>query len=155
MHILRATNTHADFTRLVARLDAELRRRYGAGQDAYDRHNVIDPIDTAVLAYIDGAAVACGCFKIIDGSTVEMKRMYVDDGYRRRGLGRAVVAALEAWAAELGHARAILETGKGQPEAVSLYRAMGYAVTDNYGPYVGLENSVCMAKTLSGPCSRA
>lgn len=150
MHILRATNAHADFTRLTARLDAELRRRYGSGQDAYDGHNVIDPMDTAVLAYIDDEAVACGCFKIVDSRTVEMKRMYVDDGYRRQGLGRAVVAALEAWAVELGYTRAILETGKGQPEAMSLYRAMGYAVTDNYGPYVGLENSVCMAKPLSG-----
>jgi len=34
MHILRAINTHADFTRLTARLDGELRRRYGSGQDA-------------------------------------------------------------------------------------------------------------------------
>lgn len=149
MVIVRTGNTHEDFRRLTAALDAELRTRYGAAQTAYDSHNRIAPIDTAVIGYVDGKPAACGCFKAVDAETVEMKRMFVAGGHRRKGHGRAVVRALEEWAAELGFTRAVLETGKGQPEAIGLYRGMGYELTENYGPYVGLENSVCMEKRLS------
>lgn len=150
MDIARTGTTHVDFLRLTAELDAELRRRYGAIQDGYDRHNVIAPLDTAVVGYVDGEPAACGCFKAVAGDAVEMKRMFVSAGRRRNGYGREILRALEDWAAELGFARAVLETGKGQPEAVALYRGMGYEVTENYGPYVGLENSVCMRKDLVG-----
>lgn len=149
MVIVRTGNTHEDFRCLTAALDAELRMRYGAAQAEYDKHNRIAPIDTAVIGYVDGEPAACGCFKVMDAETVEMKRMFVAEGQRRRGHGRAVVRALEEWAAELGFARAVLETGKGQPEAIGLYRGMGYEVMENYGPYAGRENSVCMQKSLS------
>lgn len=148
MVIVRTGNTHEDFRRLTAALDMELRARYGAAQAEYDSHNRIAPIDTAVIGYVDGEPAACGCFKAVNEETVEMKRMFVAEGQRRRGHGRAVVRALEEWAAELGFVRAVLETGKGQPEAIGLYRDMGYELTENYGPYVGLENSVCMKKRL-------
>lgn len=149
MVIVRTGNTHEDFSRFTAALDAELRARYGAAQAEYDKHNRIAPIDTAVIGYVDGEPAACGCFKAVDAETVEMKRMFVAGGHRRKGHGRAVVRALEEWAAELGFTRSVLETGKGQPEAIGLYRGMGYELTENYGPYVGLENSVCMEKRLS------
>lgn len=150
MEIVRTANTHADFIRLTAALDAELRERYGTGQDKYDRHNVIAPVDTAVVGYADGEPAVCGCFRAVGGGAVEMKRMFVAAAHRRKGYGREILRALEEWAAELGFDSAVLETGKGQPEAIALYRGMGYVITDNYGPYVGLENSVCMKKALSG-----
>ena len=49
----------------------------------------------------------------------------------------------------MGYAKALLETGKGQPEAIGLYRKFGYQIIANYGPYRGMENSLCMQKHLS------
>lgn len=40
----------------------------------------------------------------------------------------------------------VLETGKGQPEAIGLYQYMGCQVIDNYPPYEEMANSVCMEK---------
>ncbi|SEJ61953.1 hypothetical protein SAMN05216327_11493 [Dyadobacter sp. SG02] len=34
------------------------------------------------------------------------------------------------------------------PEAIALYEKSGYRRTENYGQYVGVENSVCFAKGL-------
>ena len=149
MKIVRVHNSHPDFILLTRKLDAELHQRYGSGQSAYDRHNVIATIDTAVVGYLDDQPVACGCFKAVDRQTVEIKRMVVDRAHRRNGFALTVLQALEAWSAELGYRRAILETGKGQPEAIALYRKNGYRVIDNYGPYVGLENSICMHKAIA------
>lgn len=144
----KLSNTHEDFCALTHALDAELSARYGKEQALYDQHNVIDPIETALVGYEDDLPVACGCFKKIDDTTVEIKRMFVSPKYRRRGFSSQILRALEAWAAELGFSEARLETGKGQPEAIALYAKMGYAVIPNYEPYVGMENSVCMSKTV-------
>ena len=148
MFIRKTTNTHQDFYALTRALDAELTVRYGKTQAVYDKHNVIEPINTALVGYEDDVPVTCGCFKKIDDTTVEIKRMFVALNYRRRGFSSRILGELEAWARALGFSEARLETGKGQPEAIALYAKRGYAVIPNYAPYVGMENSVCMAKTL-------
>lgn len=151
MKILRVDNLNADFVSLTKRLDEELNERYGSQQSMYDKHNIIEPIGTAIVGYHGGKPVACGCFKVIDDRTIEIKRMYVVDECRRRGFSVRVLRELEQWGCDLGYSRAILETGKGQPEAIGLYKKCGYGITDNYGPYKGLENSVCMTKPLKPP----
>ncbi|ATB70918.1 GCN5-related N-acetyltransferase [Sulfurospirillum diekertiae] len=148
MFTCKTTNMHEDFCALTHALDLELNRRYGKEQALYDKHNVLDPIETALIGYEDNLPVACGCFKKIDDTTVEIKRMFVQPNYRRRGLSSRLLLELHAWAEECGFLYAQLETGKGQPEAIALYTKMGYAVIPNYAPYVGMENSVCMRKVL-------
>jgi len=149
MIIMRTSNTHRDFLTLTRELDAELKWIYGSLQAVYDQHNVIDPIDTAMVGYVDGEPVTCGCFKTIDTERVEIKRLYVKPNFRRKGFSSEVLQALEAWAVELGYAATLLETGKRQPEAIGLYRKFGYQIIANYGPYRGMENSLCMQKLLS------
>ncbi|WP_263833374.1 GNAT family N-acetyltransferase [Sulfurospirillum oryzae] len=148
MFTCKTTNSHKDFCALTRALDAELNTRYGKEQALYDKHNVIDPIETVLVGYEEDVPMACGCFKKIDDKTVEIKRMFVASNYRRRGFSSQLLMALESWAVECGFSQARLETGKGQPEAIALYQKMGYEVISNYPPYVGMENSVCMSKTL-------
>ncbi|QIR75983.1 GNAT family N-acetyltransferase [Sulfurospirillum diekertiae] len=148
MFTCKTTNMHEDFCALTHALDLELNMRYGKEQALYDKHNVLDPIETALIGYEDNLPVACGCFKQIDAQTVEIKRMFVQPNYRRRGISSRLLLELHMWAEECGFLYAQLETGKGQPEAIALYTKMGYAVIPNYAPYVGMENSVCMRKVL-------
>lgn len=148
MFTCKTTNSHKDFCALTHALDAELNVRYGKEQALYDQHNVLDPIETALVGYEDDVPVACGCFKKVDDKTVEIKRMFVLPAYRRRGFSSQLLRALESWAEECGFSQVQLETGKAQPEAIALYGKMGYVVIPNYAPYVGMKNSVCMAKTV-------
>ena len=59
-----------------------------------------------------------------------------------------VLKELEKWAAELGFRECILETGNRQTEAVSFYHKSGYSVIPNFGPYIGVDNSICFSKML-------
>ena len=79
----------------------------------------------------------------------EIKRMYVLPALRGRGIGGALLDALEAEARALGVRRLLLETGERQPEALALYRRAGFVVIEPYGEYVDSPLSVCMAKTLA------
>jgi GNAT superfamily N-acetyltransferase len=50
----------------------------------------------------------------------------VVDGWRGRGIGRALIAACEAWAAEHGVARMILNVSEANEGAIRLYHELGY-----------------------------
>jgi len=52
--------------------------------------------------------------------------MFVDPAARGQKVGRQILACLEAEAPAIGLARMRLETGISQPEALGLYRSMGY-----------------------------
>lgn len=144
----RTSSDHPDFRELVAQLDADLRRRNGQMMDIYDQHNVIEKIDTVVIAYADDVPAGCGCFKTYDNETIEVKRMYVAPQARGNGISKKVLAELEYWAIELGVTYSILETGARQVEALSLYPAAGYLPIPKYGPYIDLPDSICFKKVL-------
>ncbi len=74
--------------------------------------------------------------------------MYVRDRYRGRGLARMVLSHLEETAQSQGIARAILETGLMQPEAVALYRSSGYVAIPPFGYYADSGHSVHLGKPL-------
>lgn len=149
IRISRTNSTDKDFLSLVTLLDAELWQRYPEIQHLYKEHAKIDFIQTVILVYEDKIPVACGCFLIHDTNLIEIKRMYVHHQHRGKGLAKIVLTELEQWAAESGYRASILETGKNQPEAISLYKRSGYHLTHNYGPYKDLQESLCFTKNLT------
>jgi RimJ/RimL family protein N-acetyltransferase len=149
MLILRRTNSeNIDFIHLVTLLDADLAVRDGADHAFYAQFNKTNMIKHTVVAYLDGIAVACGAFKPYNEKAVEIKRMYVSEGHRRQGIAFQVLRELEKWAASLQNNSCVLETGRNQPEAISLYEKAGYHRIPNYGQYAMIENSVCLQKEL-------
>lgn len=146
--IRRSTPDDPAFRSLVAELDADLLNRYGAKQSEYDVHNTVLAGASVVIAMNQDSPVGCGCFKVVESGTVEIKRMYVQASARRLGVAQQVLGELEQWAKEKKYTKANLETANKQPEAVSLYRKCGYQHIDNYGSYIGDEESICMQKRL-------
>jgi GNAT superfamily N-acetyltransferase len=76
--------------------------------------------------------------------------MYVDPGFRRHGVGRRLLAALEATAARAGHREMLLNTGGRQPEALALYARAGYTAVPGYGVYARSPDAVFLGKVLGG-----
>jgi putative acetyltransferase len=152
--IRRTNSADKDFNALIAKLDHELWNELMEDQATYDQYNKVPGLQTAVVLYINEKPVACGCFKTFNVDTVEIKRMFVEKEYRGRGFSRSILRELEAWAIEYRFQYAVLETSVHFKVARNLYLKEGYAATDNYGQYAGLEESICMKKTLplsSGP----
>ena len=144
----RTTSQHPDFIQLVQYLDAELAERDGDEHAFYHQFNSIDSLQHCIVLYEGSEAVGCGAIKAYDHTTVEVKRMYVTNTQRGKGLATQVLKHLETWATELGFQRCVLETGIRQPEAIALYKKNGYHQIPNYGQYIGVENSVCFEKLL-------
>jgi putative acetyltransferase len=145
---LRTDSENKDFVALVKLLDADLKIRDGDDHAFYAQFNTSASIRNTIVVYDNEIPVACGAIKAFDQNSAEVKRMYVVESRRRMGMAKGVLAELEKWAIELGYKNLVLETGKNQPEALHLYNNSGYEVTENYGQYKGVENSVCFRKTL-------
>ena len=147
-NFIRTNSKNTDFIELVGCLDAALKIVDGEDHDFYNQFNSIDMLHHSVVFYDAGKAVGCGALKAFETTTMEVKRMYVLPAYRGKGFATRILSELESWALELGQLRCILETGKKQPEAIALYTKSGYKQTENYGPYVGVDNSHCFEKLL-------
>jgi ribosomal protein S18 acetylase RimI-like enzyme len=74
--------------------------------------------------------------------------MFVLPEARGLGLAQLVIKELEAEAKNQGFEVLILETLYKQTEAINLYQKTGFKIVENYEPYVGLLNSVCMSKSI-------
>ena len=148
IQIKRTSSDDPDFKTLVRGLDAELAQIDGEEHGFYAQYNGIDAIRHVVVLYADAVPVSCGAIKPFAPDAMEVKRMYTLGHFRGKGLASQVLQALEAWAAELGYPKCILETGRRQPDAIALYQKSGYRIMDNYGQYAGVENSVCFEKNI-------
>lgn len=148
MTIHRTDSHSSDFKNLVKSLDAILADHNGDNDDFFAQFNKIDTIKNCIVAYIDEVPAACGAFKELSEDTVEIKRMFTNPEFRKRGLGSSIVRELENWAKELGYKKAVLETSKDLTNAISVYEKSGFQRIPNYGQYVGVDSSVCFEKRL-------
>lgn len=149
IEVVRITSENPDFVALIKIFDTFLWERYPELKKDYWGNNLIEFNDNVVLIYLDEKAVASGCFKKYNEKTVELKRMFVLPEARGLGLAQLVIKELEKEAKNQGFETMILETLYKQIEAISLYQKVGFEIVENYEPYVGLINSVCMSKLIN------
>lgn len=150
LKIVKSKGSNKEFQDLVAKLDKFLKHTDGEDHAFYNQFNSSVNLEHVALGYLQGVCIACGAFKPFDSSTVEVKRMYVDENFRGKSYAKQILFFLENWAKELGYGRAVLETGKRQRAAVAFYTSMNYHVIPNYGQYKEMVNSICYSKNLVG-----
>jgi SsuE family FMN reductase len=132
LEAVRARPEDPEAAPLLADLVIEYSTRYGRT----NKHTQLTEVPASdfhteqggafVLLRQGGQTVAGGAIRRYDEQTAEVKRMWTSHLHRRQGLGRRVMAELEAVAADLGYRRLYLTTGPRQPEAAALYLAAGF-----------------------------
>jgi GNAT superfamily N-acetyltransferase len=148
IRVSKTTSENEDFITLVAALDQSLWESYPELKSDYWGNNILEINPNVVVMYRDNKAVACGCFKKKGKDAIEIKRMFVLPEARGNGFAQNILKELEQWGVELGFSFSVLETLYKQTEAIGMYQKCGYAIVENYEPYVGLKNSICMRKQI-------
>ncbi|MGC1502904.1 MAG: GNAT family N-acetyltransferase [Sulfitobacter sp.] len=82
----------------------------------------------------DGGAVGCGMTHGLDDSTSEIKRVFVNDAARGKGVAARVCTALIAQARADGFSRIVLDTSKSLHAAQRLYQRLGCTPCGPYQP---------------------
>ena len=90
------------------------------------------PYGRLLIARFDGALAGCIALRRLDERRCEMKRLYVRDSFRGRGIARALVSTLLSEASAQGYSLMLLDTLPALSSALSLYGSMGFVPVDKY-----------------------
>ena len=117
---------------------------------ALDASRLFAPDVTVFGARLDGELAAVGALRKLDAQHAEIKSMHALSRYRGNGIGKALVAHIEAVAKAQGTTRISLETGTNEAfkPARDLYQSLGYEPCEAFGEYVLSEYNICMTKII-------
>ncbi len=127
-----------DVRALIGELDQVLAAEYLPEQ----RHGLalaalFQPHIRFFVARLDGAAVGCGGVTLFD-DFAEVKRMYVRETVRGRGVAQALLARIETEARAAGSVVLRLETGDRQAAALKFYARAGFTPCAAFGDYLAM-----------------
>lgn len=145
---------HPQVLALIEQLDAYLATLYEPeANHILDVEALKHPSVTFLGAWDGDVVVGCGAVRAMAGEPEtagepygEIKRMFVSPARRGERIAQALLDALESGLRRQGIARALLETGDAQAEALRLYGRCGYAPRGPFGGYPDNGLSVFMEK---------
>lgn len=115
---------------ILAGLFAEYSARYGDYFSHLDEVELTEwylpPVGIFLQLEQAGEIIATGAFKPFDTQTAEVKRIWTRRDLRGKGIAGKMMRQLERSALAAGYQQIYLTTGFRQPEAVALYRSLGY-----------------------------
>jgi putative acetyltransferase len=136
---------------LIAMSDTYMTALYPAESNHLESARALKAPNVLFLGcFLQGQLVGCGAVKILsdDGRYGELKRVFVLESHRGKGYSKAIMEKLEDHLRNSGIALARLETGIRQPEALGLYKRLGYVERAPFGAYVEDPLSIFMEKRL-------
>ena len=92
------------------------------------------PKGRLLIAYAGGQPAGCVALRDLGNGACEMKRMFVPEEFRGRGLGRALAERVLNDAQDAGYRLMRLDTSWRQKEAIRLYEGWGFHRVPPYYP---------------------
>lgn len=127
---------------LFSEHDDEMIAFLGEDQKYYTRYSEREDLACVWLARSGQAPAGCVAYRSKSDGVGEVKRLYVREAYRGRGIGKALLKKVERHAREQGCHTLFLDTRITLEPAVSIYRALGYRIVFQQGLYIRMEKKI-------------
>lgn len=114
----------------------------GADKVYYTRYSENEKLGNIWVAYSDGCPIGCIAYRKKDNHTGEVKRMFIADEYRGRGLSKELLKTVEAYAKEQGCDTLFLDTRITLEPAVSIYSSFGFDIVFQQELYIQMEKKI-------------
>ena len=149
MQIKQVSPYDVQVSAFIDQLDRYQSSLYPAESNHLDSRDTLADKNCMLLGAYDneGNLLGIGAAKIV-GEFGELKRFYVADAARGKGVAEKILKELEVWLRRNGIERSCLETGIHQPAALKFYERLGYEVCGPFGEYKPDPLSVFMSKEL-------
>ena len=140
--------TQVEAATLINQLDEYQESMYPPESNHLDSLDELSKTNVHFLAaYDDSEICGIGAVKVMNDYG-ELKRLYVPEKFRGKGIAEAIVKELENCLVKKSIFTARLETGVRQLEAIGLYRKLGYSEITPFGDYTEDPLSVFMEKNI-------
>jgi ribosomal protein S18 acetylase RimI-like enzyme len=91
------------------------------------------PDGRLLLANYNDELAGCVALRRLDDRTCEMKRLFVREKFRGKGIGRSLIETIIRHAQEIGYKRMLLDTlPPRMNDAIALYRSIGFRTIAPY-----------------------
>ncbi|UAL50468.1 MULTISPECIES: GNAT family N-acetyltransferase [Metabacillus] len=113
-------------------------------EDEFDDFDTLNGLCEHILVYYNQQPAGTGRLRVVDGSG-KLERICILEPYRKFGLGKGIIKALEEIAEEKGVSRVKLH---GQTQAEGFYKKLGYQTSSSIFMEDGIPH-ILMTKELS------
>ncbi|MCM3729249.1 GNAT family N-acetyltransferase [Neobacillus cucumis] len=113
-------------------------------EDEFDQFDILNGFCEHILVHYNEQPVGTGRIRFVDGSG-KLERICILEPYRKFGLGKIIIKALEEIAEERGASKVKLH---GQTQAEGFYKKLGYRTSSNIFMEDGIPH-ILMQKELS------
>ncbi len=108
----------------------------------YTRYGEHEKLEKVWAAVINGQAVGCAAYRMKETSVGEVKRVFVKEEFRGKGISKRLMEAVEAHAREQNCEKLFLDTRITLEPAVSMYSKQGFEEVFRAGLYVQMEKKL-------------
>ena len=108
----------------------------------YTRYSKNENIKNVWVAYFDDLPIGCVAYRKKSTDVGEVKRMFIKNEYRGRGISKSLLDMVEQHAKQYGDHTLHLSTRITLEPAIALYRHSGFFETLRNGLYVEMEKKL-------------
>jgi putative acetyltransferase len=108
----------------------------------YTRYSKNENIKNVWVAYYDDLPIGCVAYRKKSTDVGEVKRMFIKNEYRGRGISKSLLDMVEQHAKQCGDHTLHLSTRITLEPAITLYRHSGFFETFRNGLYVEMEKKL-------------
>ncbi|AJY47258.1 GNAT family N-acetyltransferase [Martelella endophytica] len=110
--------------------------------------DVSSPGTTTFVARVDGKAVATGSLVRHGGGVGEVKRLFTEPGYRKHGIGKAVLRHISTLAKSEGLKELVMVTDARLADSIAFSELSGFERTEKVLNHAPSKHSVFFRKAL-------
>ena len=108
----------------------------------YTRYSENENIENVWVVYSDNFPIGCIAYRKKADGVGEVKRLYIRNEYRGKGISKALLKTVECYAKEQGCNTLFLDTRITLEPAVSIYHSFGFNIVFQQGLYIQMEKKI-------------
>ena len=142
MNIQSMSITDTTVLELFSQHDDYMIEFLGEDSHYYTRYTENENIENVWVVYEENLPAGCIAYRTKTDGVGEVKRLFIRNEYRGKGISKELLNLLEKHAREQGCTKLFLDTRITLEPAVSLYRAVGFEIIFQQGLYVQMEKQL-------------
>lgn len=142
MEIRLADMKSKDVLQLFSEHDDFMLDFLGDDRAIYTRYSERENIERVWIAYREEVPAGCIAYRLKSDGVGEVKRMFIREKYRGRGMSGDLLKTVEQYAREQGCHTLFLDTRITLEPAVSVYRRFGFEIIFQQGLYIQMEKKL-------------